>query len=149
MKKFSLIFWSLFIFLNSCGVIKKSSNNTSLVAKKGSPIHLVNGKKAEKAIVDDPIPPSGYMPCKSLQEIKAKDSKSIDPTSFLLESFDARISANEGSISFTFYEPYTNSYLTEISKNAIQGIRIIKDTLSCKVLNFKLTQTIDAKRNPQ
>ncbi len=149
MKKFSLIFWSLFIFLNSCGIIKKNPNNSSPVTKKGSPIHLVNGKKAEKAIVDDAIPPRGYTACKSLQEIKAKDSKSIDLKSIMLESFDARISANEGSISFTFYEPYTNSYLTEISKNAIQGIRIVKDTLSCKVMNFKLTQTIDAKRNPQ
>ena len=135
MKKFSLLFWSLFIFLNSCGVVKPKP--------KGSPIHIVNGKKAEIAIIDDAIPPKGHMPCKSLQEIKAKDIKSIDPTSFLLESYDARISANEGSISFTFYEPYTNSYLTEISKNAIQGIRIVKDTLSCKVMNFKLTQTID------
>jgi Mg-chelatase subunit ChlD len=133
----------------SCGIIRKpvppSSNNKG----KGSPIHIVNGKKAEKVVEKDAQPPSGYYSCKALQEVKAKDSKKLDLNSIILESFDARISANEGSISYTFYEPYTNTYFTEINKNAIQGIKIIKDSLTCKVLNYKLTQTIDAKRAPQ
>ena len=143
MKRKLIISLSILWLLNSCKTIIPTSSY------KGSPTYKLNGVLAEKAIIDDPTPPKNHMTVKSLQEIKAKDSKKLDMKMIELESFDARISANEGSILFTFYEPYTNSYLTEINKNAIQGIRIMKDSLSCKVLNFKLTQTIDAKRTPQ
>jgi len=131
----------LILFFTSCGLIKSGS--------KGSPTHKLNGILAEKVIKVDPTPPKNHLTIKSLQEIKSKDSKVLDSKMIQLESFDARISANEGSISFTFFEPYTNSYLTEINRKSVTGIQIKKDSLSCKILNFKLTQTIDGKRSPQ
>ena len=142
MKSIQIFF--LLITLVSCGLINKS-----LVFKgKGSPTYKLNGKLAEKAVDLDASPPANYLPLKKPIQVLAKDIKTTNLANYDLESYNARISSNEGSICYTFYDPISNSYINEISKKSIVGIKILKDSLSCKVMNYKFTQTVQGKRNP-
>jgi flagellar motor protein MotB len=136
----------------SCKLILKqneeSNNITQDFKGKGSPTYKLNGKLAEKAIEKDATPPSTYLQCKKPVPVVAKDLKTTNLSAYTLESYNARITSNEGSISYTFYDPISNGYINEINKKSIVGIKILKDSLSCKVMNYKFTQTVQGKRSP-
>ena len=134
----------LFLTLVSCNVINKPLSFKG----KGSPTYKLNGKLAEKVVELDALPPANYLPINKPIQILAKDLKKKNMSVYDLESYDARISSNEGSISYTFYDPNSNGYINDITKKSIVGIKILKDSLSCKVLNYKFIQTIQGKRNP-
>ena len=121
---------------------------SSCITTPGSPIIKKNGKKAEKIIILDALPPIGYQ---ALTPSKSVTKAGLNPSILSqcrLDSYNARINSNDGSISYSFYDPASNSYLNDITNKSIISIRIIKDSLSCKVLNYKFSQTIDGKRKP-
>ncbi len=130
--------------LVSCKTIIKTLN----IKGKGSPTYKLNGKLAEKVIEKDATPPENYSQCKKPLAIVAKDIKTTNLSSYSLESYNARITSNEGSICYTFYDPISNGYINEINKKSIIGIKILKDSSSCKIMNYKFTQTVQGKRSP-
>jgi flagellar motor protein MotB len=139
----------LVLFTTSCKLFEHGKGDEEIEFKgKGSPTYKLNGSLAEKAIAEDVTPPANYYVCKTPAGIPVKNIKSNNLTQYKLESYNARISSDEGSISYTFYDPVSNSYVNDINKKSIVGIKILKDSVSCKILNYKLTQTIQGKRNP-
>lgn len=145
LKNLAIIVTSALFFFTSCAVIEKTVFNFS---GKGSPTFKLNGKLAEKVIQNDSKAPSTYFPINTPVAVNVKDVKPANLSAYTLESYNAHISSNEGNISYTFYNPITNGYLNDINKKSIVGIKIVKDSLSCKILNYKLIQTTQAKRNP-
>ena len=147
-----LILVALLSMSVSCKLIFKPGENTESNSTefkgKGSPTYKLNGKLAEKVVVNDATPPANYIACKVPVPVATKDLKSTNLSAFSLESYNARVTSNEGSISYTFYDPISNGYVNEINKKSIVGIRIMKDSLSCKVMNYKFTQTVQGKRSP-
>ena len=115
---------------------------------KGSPTYKLNGKIAEKPVLNDFTPPYGYKPCVAPIKLTTNEAIGSEKTSLDLESYNAKISSKEGNISYTFFDQVNNGYFNEITKKSIVGIKIIQDSLSCKVLNYKLTQTVLGKRAP-
>ena len=141
-----ILFLALAILAVSCSVI--GGNKGVSFSKKGSPVYMKNGVKAEKVLTEDSKAPVNYIalskPINGPTAIKAKDLGSYD-----LESFQANISLDQnGSISYTFFNPTTNEYFSNVTKKSIVGIKIIKDSMSCKVANYKFTSQINGKREP-
>jgi len=136
MRTYYLLFLITLTFFSSC------------VTAPGGPIIIVNGKKAEKAIAKDAIPPTGYNALTPPKRLLQSGLNSSILTLCRLDSYNARINSNEGSITYNFYDPASNNYLSDLNKKSIISIRLVNDSLSCKVLNYKFTQTIDGKRNP-
>jgi flagellar motor protein MotB len=145
MKK---IFLNLAIIscISSCAILGKKKEIS--FNKKGSPVYMKNGVKAEKVLTEDSKAPLNYValskPIAAPSAIKAKDLGSFE-----LESFQANIASDKnGSISYTFFNPTTNEYFSNVSKKSIVGIKIMKDSMSCKVANYKFTSQINGKREP-
>jgi Mg-chelatase subunit ChlD len=144
--KHIILVLSVAIVVISCSVLGKSKGVS--FTKKGSPVYMKNGVKAEKELTLDSKPPVNYValskPTIGPSTIKTKDVDSYD-----LESFQANISSDQnGSISYTFFNPTTNEYYSNVSKKSIVGIKIVKDSMSCKVVNYKFTSQVNGKREP-
>ena len=125
-----------------------SNSTTPKFTKKGSPTYTLNGKKAERAVASDPKAPKTHNTISTPQKQSVSKLKEVDLSNVSLESFDARISSNEGSISYTFSDPSSNLYLSDIKKSDIKSIRIYNDSISCKILKYKFTQNVEGIRTP-
>ena len=139
-----ILFWGVvMILMVSCSVV----NNLPFMVGKGSPIYRSEGRLLEKEIKIDAMTPRTHNSITSLTQVRQlSEIESLE--NYQLESFNANISSDGGSVSYTFYEPKTSVYYSKISKKDIVGIRIIKDSSSCKVARYKLIQNIEGKRDP-
>ena len=143
MKKIVLLFVIISTILVSCSVVE----SLPFFGGEGSPTYKSNGRLLEKEIKQDAIAPRAHQTISTYSQVK--DLSQINSVeNYRLESFDANISSNGGSVSYTFYDPYNNQYCSRIGRKDIVGIRIIKDSVSCKVARYKLIQNIEGKRDP-
>jgi len=145
MKFTYLAIISILLTLTSCNLLNPLLKDRT---SKGSPTYKLNGKIAEKPVLNDAKPPVTYNPISNPIKLTPNEVIGATTPSLVLESYNAKISSKEGSISYTFYDQIINGYFNEVTKKSIVGIKIIQDSLSCKVLNYKLTQTVQGKRSP-
>ena len=143
MKKNTFLLIMISILVESCSIV----NNLPFIDVNRSPTYKSNGRLMEKEIKVDAVAPKTHKTI--TQPIKMSNSAEIvSLENYQLESFDANISSDGGSVSYSFYEPSTNVYYSNVKKKDILGIRIIKDSSSCKVARYKFIQSTEGKRDP-
>ncbi|MFM7309707.1 MAG: vWA domain-containing protein, partial [Flavobacteriales bacterium] len=111
----------------------------------GGPTKRINGELIELEVPDANMP-LGYHPLSypvNLKEVQ------LDSLNWRLESYSARISSDQGNVSYTFVNESTNEYFQTIGKKEVTGVEIIKyGTKGCKVKNYKVTTQTQSNRSP-
>jgi Mg-chelatase subunit ChlD len=111
----------------------------------GGPTKRVKGQLYELEVMDSPKP-YGYSAMAAPENLKEVD---LDTASWRLESYSARISSDQGSVSYSFVNESKNQYFQTISKREVTGVQIIKaGTKGCKVKNYKVTTQTQSTRTP-
>jgi hypothetical protein len=128
------------MLLSSCNLLIRFSGE-----KKGSLIYKKKGVKYEAPILIDAKYPINYTPL-GLPLTKTKTE--LKNGGWELESYQSRLLSDEASISYTLFKAQSNSYLNDISKKEIIEIKIIKDSIECKIANFKITSQLLNTRPP-
>lgn len=142
---------ALLFSVSSCQIIdklKQSFQRNNNPNYDSGVTYVKNGQIAEKELKTDAVSPLSHNSISAPVKQSTKSLEGIERAAIILESFDARISSNESSSSYSFTVPSTNSYISDIKKSDIKSIRIYNDSVSCKIVKYKFTQTLAETRDP-
>jgi outer membrane protein OmpA-like peptidoglycan-associated protein len=140
--KYVILFSVSILVFQSCETTSKLPSNKS---EKGSPTFIKNGTKYESYVADSP-PPQNYNVKEKPNQIQKTD---LDTSNWKFESYNGRISSDQGSVSYSFYNEKTEAYFNEISKKNIVEIQMLKKgSKGCKVKNYKFSIQSQKDRTP-